>query len=236
MLTEIIHPGDKFDIEILNNFNKNEKKTTYSSQIYDIIEPDKIIAMLPLNKGVVVPLPINEKYEMVIYAKSALYKCRSILKERYRDNNMYVMVLEIYTGFNKCQRREYYRFSYSFDLRYYMLEEDFDIEHDVDKIGPENKGSIQGISIDISGGGMRFVSQKRAEIGRYMLLEFDIMVSGNKVSYSQLAKVIQTKEIHTKKDTYEHRVQFEKITIPERELLIKFIFEQERRYRNIEKS
>ena len=38
MLSEIIHPGDKFDIEILKKIEKNAKKTTYSSQIYDMIK------------------------------------------------------------------------------------------------------------------------------------------------------------------------------------------------------
>ena len=73
-------------------------------------------------------------------------------------------------------------------------------------------------------------------IGQYILLEFAVMVDDKKVEYSQLSKVIYTREVPTKANTYEHRVQFERITIPERELLIKFIFEQERRYRNIEKS
>jgi len=256
MLTEIIRPGDKFDIEILNNFNKNAKKTTYSSQIYDIIDKDKIVAMLPINKGMIVPLPVNEKYEMVIYSKNALYMCRAVLKERYRENNMHVMVLEIYTGLKKHQRREYYRLTYSLDLTYYLLGDDPDTvsglldeilgdgtaddfgaaEKAAADIGAENKGSIQGITIDISGGGMRFVSQKRTEKDEYMLLKFEVMVDNKKIPYSQLAKVVYTKEVPNRKNTYEHRVQFEKMTIPERELLIKFIFEQERRYRNIEKS
>ena len=264
MLSEIIHPGDKFDIEILKKIEKNAKKTTYSSQIYDIIDKDKIVAMLPIYRGLIVPLPINAKYELVIYSNNALYKCNAILKERYKEDNMHVMVLEVCSELKKYQRREYYRLTYSLDLKYYVLGDDLDLALDkMDEIlgifvdeepaevsdeskesednlkqvyDEENQGSIQGITIDISGGGMRFVSKKRADIGQYMLLEFAVMVDGKKVQYSQLAKVIYTKEVPTKANTYEHRVQFERITIPERELLIKFIFEQERRYRNIEKS
>ena len=265
MLTEIIHPGDKFDIEILKKIEKNAKKTTYSSQIYDIIDKDKIVAMLPIYRGLIVPLPINAKYELVIYANTALYKCNAILKERYKEDNMHVMILEICSELKKYQRREYYRLTYSLDLTYYVLGDDLDIaldkmdeileilpveelqdtdetevtvdKHIVSEVkSSENHGSVQGITIDISGGGMRFVSKKRTDIGQYILLEFAVMVDGKKVEYSQLSKVIYTREVPTKANTYEHRVQFERITIPERELLIKFIFEQERRYRNIEKS
>ena len=265
MLSEIIHPGDKFDIEILKKIEKNAKKTTYSSQIYDIIDKDKIVAMLPIYRGLIVPLPINAKYELVIYANTALYKCNAILKERYKEDNMHVMILEICSELKKYQRREYYRLTYSLDLTYYVLGDDLDIaldkmdeileilpveelqdtdetevtvdKHIVSEVkSSENHGSVQGITIDISGGGMRFVSKKRTDIGQYILLEFAVMVDGKKVEYSQLSKVIYTREVPTKANTYEHRVQFERITIPERELLIKFIFEQERRYRNIEKS
>lgn len=265
MLSEIIHPGDKFDIEILKKIEKNAKKTTYSSQIYDIIDKDKIVAMLPIYRGLIVPLPINAKYELVIYANTALYKCNAILKERYKEDNMHVMILEICSELKKYQRREYYRLTYSLDLTYYVLGDDLDIaldkmdeilgilpveelqdtdetevtvdKHIVSEVkSSENHGSVQGITIDISGGGMRFVSKKRTDIGQYILLEFAVMVDDKKVEYSQLSKVIYTREVPTKANTYEHRVQFERITIPERELLIKFIFEQERRYRNIEKS
>jgi len=265
MLSEIIHPGDKFDIEILKKIEKNAKKTTYSSQIYDIIDKDKIVAMLPIYRGLIVPLQVNAKYELVIYASSALYKCNAILKERYKEDNMHVMVLEVCSELKKYQRREYYRLTYSLDLTYYVLGDDLDAALDrMDEIlgiltdeepvevsddgnkgaednakqasGEENQGSIQGITIDISGGGMRFVSKKRTDVGQYMLLEFSVKVDGKDIQYSQFAKVIYTKDVPNRANTYEHRVQFERITIPERELLIKFIFEQERRYRNIEKS
>lgn len=268
MLSEIIHPGDKFDIEILKKIEKNAKKTTYSSQICDIIDRDKIVAMLPIHRGIVVPLPVNVKYELVIYANAALYKCNAILRERYKEDNMHIMVLEICSELKKYQRREYFRLIYSLDLTYYVLGDDLDqamdrmdellgilpdkeaengdadVAEDIknnqriifDEKNNENRGSIQGITIDISGGGMRFVSKKRTEAGQYMLLEFAVTVDGRKIPYSQLARVIYTKDVPTKANTYEHRVQFERITIPERELLIKFIFEQERRYRNIEKS
>ncbi len=269
MLTDIIHPGDRFDIEILKKIEKNAKKTTYSSQIYDIIDKDKIVAMLPIYRGLIVPLSVNAKYELVIYGHSALYKCNAVLKERYKEDNMHVMVLEICSELKKHQRREYYRLTYSLDLTYYILGEELDSALDrMDEIlgimpadevtdggvsnseadgsmtaaavalsdGQEKQGSIQGITIDISGGGMRFVSKNRTDVGQYLMLEFPIVVDGKKVEYSQLAKVICTKEVPNKAQMYEYRVQFERITIPERELLIKFIFEQERRYRNREKS
>mgnify|MGYP003290525574 FL=1 len=241
MLNEIILPGDKFDLEMIN-FEKNSKKITYSSKIYDIIEEDKIKAAMPMQKGAVLPLAVNTKYNLYIYTGSGLYKCSATLTERYREDNLYVMILEVYTGLQRYQRREHYRLNCNIELKYRVLAEkeaemllklktpmDFDNYQ-------QNLGHIKGITLDISGGGMRFVSAYQNQVDDYVLAEFTVPISGKNVSYSILSKIISTREVPNKKHTYEHRVKFENISSKEREMLIKFIFEEERRYRKNEKG
>ena len=241
MLTEIVRPGDKFDLEILN-FEKNAKKITYSSQIYDIIEEGKIKAALPMQKGAIVPLQVNEKYELFIYTKSGLYKCRANLSERYKEGNFYVMILEIYTGLQKFQRREHYRLNCNIDMKYRVLNEK-DAETILKLKTPsdpdssdQNTGYIKGITLDISGGGLRFVSTHEHQVNDYILADFSVPISGKRFSYSLLARIVVTKEVPNKRHTYEHRVKFEGISVAEREQLIRFIFEEERRYRKNEKG
>lgn len=241
MLSEIVLPGDKFDLEMLN-FEKKSKKITYSSKIYDIIEEDKIKAAMPMQKGAIVPLAINTKYELYIFTNNGLYKCRATLTERYREDNLYVMILEVYTGLQKHQRREHYRLSCNIDLRYRVLTEKeaemmLRLKTPEDYENSQQKaGLIKGITLDISGGGMRFVSAYANLIDEYILAEFSIPVNGKIVNYNLLSRVIATREVPNKKNTYEHRVKFENISVKEREQLIKFIFEEERRYRKNEKG
>lgn len=241
MLTEIILPGDKFDMEMLN-FEKKTKKITYSSKIYDIIEEDKIKAALPMQKGVIIPLPVNTKYELYIYAGSGLYKCRATLIERYKEGNMYIMVLEVFTGLQKYQRREHYRLTCNIDLKYRALtEKEADMMlklkvPDSFENDTQNEGYIKGITLDISGGGLRFVSAYANLVGDYILAEFSIPIDGKRFSYSLLARTVMTREVPNKRHTYEHRVKFEGISAAEREQLIRFVFEEERRYRKNEKG
>lgn len=236
MLTGIIHQNDKFDIELIN-FDKNVKKYTYSSKIYGIIEEDKIIAVLPAQNGTVVPLPINEKYELFIYSKSGLYRCKAMLTERYRRDGLYLMVLEIYTGLQKYQRREYYRLTRNLEVAYSLHRED---DQEDDKENDKEEQQIQlrgrGITLDISGGGIRFVSIDKFEKGTCLNMMF--MIPGNEEEYECdfLAKIVHAKAVPNKENTFEYRVQFETISIPDRERLIKFIFEEERRSRKKEKS
>ena len=241
MLNEIVLPGDKFDLEMIN-FEKNSKKITYSSKIYDTIEEDKIKAAMPMQKGAILPLAVNTQYDLYIYTGSGLYKCSATLTERYREDNLYVMILEVYTGLQKYQRREHYRLSCNVELKYRILtEKEADL---VFKLKTpfeyenlqQNLGYIKGITLDISGGGMRFVSAYESRPDEYMLAEFTIPIAGRNVPYSILAKIISTREVPNKKHTYEYRVKFENISSKERELLIKFIFEEERRYRKNEKG
>ena len=89
MLNEIVLPGDKFDLEMIN-FEKNSKKITYSSKIYDIIEEDKIKAAMPMQKGAILPLAVDTKYDLFIYTANGLFKCSATLIERYREDNLYV--------------------------------------------------------------------------------------------------------------------------------------------------
>ena len=241
MLNEIVLPGDKFELEMIN-FEKNSKKITYSSKIYDIIEEDKIKAAMPMQKGAILPLAVNTKYDLFIYTLSGLYKCSATLTERYREDNLYVMILEVYTGLQKYQRREHYRLSCNIDLKYRVLSEKeaelmLRLKTPAEFENPQqNLGYIKGITLDISGGGMRFVSVYECVPDEYILADFSVPIAGKTVTYSILSRIISTREVPNKKHTYEHRVKFEDISSKERELLIKFIFEEERRYRKNEKG
>jgi len=241
MLNEMVHPGDKIELEMIN-FEKKTKKITYSSKIYDIIEENKIKAGMPMQKGAILPLALDTKYDLYIYTGSGLFKCSATLTERYKEDNLYVMILEVYTGLQKYQRREHYRLGCNIDLKYRLLtEKEVDLMLKLKTLpdyenSQQNLGHIKGITLDISGGGMRFVSVYESIPNEYMLAEFSIPIAGKYVTYNILSKIVSVREVPNKKHTYEYRVKFEDISSKERELLIKFIFEEERRYRKNEKG
>lgn len=241
MFKGIVFPGEKFEIGPLK-FNENEKKIMYDSEIYDTIDSNKIKAAVPIKKGALVSLDINSKYELYIHAPGGLYRCRAVLTELYKEGNLYVMILEIYTTLQEYQRREYYRLTCNIDLKYKLLtKEETDMIMQFKELASytndlQTVGLIKGITLDISGGGMRFVSASDANEGDYILAEFNVEVGGKPVKYRLLSTVVMTRELPNRKHIYEHRVKFEKISAKDREQLIKFIFEEERRLRKREKG
>lgn len=245
MLSEIAKPGDKVEIVKVESGENNEnfdKITTYFSKIYDIIEEDKMKIAMPTEGTRMVPLELNDKYEICMYTSQGLYRCRAVMTERYKEDNIYVAIMELYTGVQKYQRRQHYRLECNIELRYRVLTED-EKNLLLSSKTPETfqnevigKGQIRGITLDISGGGIRFISQSPDVEGEHLLVEFDIQLMNVKKHFSIVAVQIDTRRNEKKRDIYEHRVQFENISQREREDLIKYIFEEERRFRRNEKG
>ena len=88
-----------------------------------------------------------------------------------------------------------------------------------------------GDTIDISGGGLRFTGDTLVEKGNKLAVVFDIDYEGNIERYLLAADVIMSFAIPQHHGMYEHRVEFKDISKENREMLIKYIFQEERKIR-----
>ncbi len=245
MLSDIVKPGDKVEVTLADsseNIEKNEKIKTYFSKIYDIMEEDKLKIAMPVDGTKLFVLDFEQKYELCIFTSYGMFKCGVKLVERYKEENLFVAVVELYTALQKFQRRRYYRLQCNIELQYRILTEKETHLLLNEKIPAEyhysliSKGQIQGITLDISGGGIRFISEVENAKGSHMLIEFNVPIGNEMKYFSVVAVQVDSKKLPNREHTYEHRVQFENITKKEREDLIKFIFEEERRFRKNEKG
>ena len=112
-----------------------------------------------------------EKYKKY---RQSLNEFKSINNEaesvRYRDNNIYVLALDLTTNLRKYQRREYYRFSCALEMnsRELLKEEIDSLNHSHTSLQPELPLK-RSVIVDISGGGLRFVSNLEYEKGSIIL-------------------------------------------------------------------
>ena len=93
----------------------------------------------------------------------------------------------------------------------------------------------ESVIVDISGGGLRFVSTHRFEQGSLLYCCYHLMNGGEHKKYEVISKVISCIELDNRPGTYEHRVQYYDIDPMEREEIIKYIFEEERKSRQKKK-
>ena len=178
-------------------------------------------------------LPIDSEYDMIFYGSSGLFQCLGRVIDRYKSNNAYLLLVEMTSNLRKYQRREFYRLRCALEMHARMLRED-EVQTVESRMPYTLAGDLplkESVIVDISGGGLRFVSTHRFEQGSLLYCSYHLMNGGEHKKYEVISKVISCIELDNRPGTYEHRVQYYDIDPVEREEIIKYIFEEERKSR-----
>ena len=232
MLSKYAEAGDKIDLQSVDQLLKNEKGKKYTTRVYDILSDDRLELVMPMEKSKLILLPVDGEYDLCLYTKQGLFQCYARIYDRYKSNNVYVIALELTSNLRKHQRREYFRFGCMLELKVRELksEEVQAAENGKNLIVP-GLPLRRAIASDLSGGGMRFVTNERYEEGSYVYSNFNLTSEGTTREYEVVSKVMTTLEVPNRPDEYEHRVQFANMDRDTREEIIRYIFEEERRIR-----
>lgn len=240
MVTNVIRVGDKIDLVRTNASEEEEEKKVYKSQVYDVMGEEQLKITMPQEKGRLLLLHLDSVYRLQFYAETGLYECKGKVVDRYKTDNVYVVVVEIVSALKKIQRREFYRLNCLLDTKIHILEEEELMAGDLQRILKMQEYSHphyeDGIIVDISGGGARMVTNCEMEEGIYMTLKFHTETQKGSREYELLARAVTLRKLENRKKQYELRVEFEQINNSVRESLIKYIFEEERKKRKSEKG
>lgn len=245
MISDFISLGDRLDLNQAKKKSSGSDSKVYLSQILDIVDDETLNIAMPMEHGRVIPLSVDELFDMRIYTQKGLYQTKVKVTDRFRKSNIFILVVHIESNLVKQQRREFYRLQCLMDVKYREISEqellletrvskgEFETEEDkqnciaaLDKIKNEY---ILGTVLDISGGGVRFLSNKQHEKTSTIQLSLQFPDNPRKVRLIK-GEIIASVPMISNTGKYEHRSQF-RITKDERESIIKFIFEEERRQR-----
>lgn len=208
------------------------EKDYYISKVYDIREDGMVEILMPMEKAKMILLSVDEEYQVYFYANKGIFTGTARVAERYRDENVTVAVLEMISTLKKQQRREYYRYCCMIGMtsRKLGLEEATDYEENHRLLsGEEPDGKC--VIVDISGGGMRFVSPEKYERGNLIHCRFMIKVKDENRIYNVVMRILDCRDMGNGTKNVEYRGQFIAMGNYERESIIKFIFEEERKLR-----
>lgn len=251
MIADVIEVGNKIDIMEINNSKKSdlvenrpirEGKVVYKSQVFDILDNDELKILMPFDGPKVVVLPLNGSYNMCFYTRTGLFQCVGNVIDRYKTSNQLVLVVALKTGLQKVQRREFFRLQKILDIDYRMLTEQESQMESVEEIlkFEQNQDSemnyFQGIVVDLGGGGARFISTQQYDISTYIIIKLKITVNSEQKRLRVIGRIINSEKLQNKSGQYETRVEFVRIKNQDREKLIQYIFEEERKMRQKEKS
>ena len=128
MLSRFVEEGSKVELRALEHGlgESGAENTTkvYQSRVLQILSEDTLEISMPMEQTRLILLPVESEYDMVFFEENSLYQCFSRIVDRYKSNNVYVLVMELTSNLRKYQRREYYRFSCALDMCARNLEEE----------------------------------------------------------------------------------------------------------------
>lgn len=240
MFSKFISIGDRVELQPLFRgglAQEGNSGRVYHSTVQDILSEDTIEVKMPMEKSKLILLPVDAEFDMVFYGASGLYQCLARITDRYKSNNVYLLQMELTSNLRKYQRREFYRLKCALEMYSRTLDEnelkliEGRLPYTLTKGLPLKKSVV----VDISGGGLRFLSVDRYEPGSMLYCSYHLTNGSEHKKFDVICKVISSVELENRPGTYEHRVQYFDLDPEVREEIIKYIFEEERRNRQKKK-
>ena len=241
MLEQYIQLGQRIDLEsvtrIMADGEPQQLRKVYSSKVYDILTDEKIEIVMPYEQRRLVLLPVDSEYSIYFYTDNGMLECRARITDRYKSNNVFILVMELLTNLRKYQRREFYRYNCVLELESRVLEDD-----ERALVGTPLQEFVQdlplqkSVIVDISGGGLRFLSNENYKEGSLLFCRYQLEQKDSGKVYEVIGKVLSTNPAKKRPGFYEYRIQYQHIDNKKREEIIQYIFEEERKNRKKEKG
>ena len=247
MVLKDIKPGLKVNIRLMQEVNREANKegpaaNVYISRVFDITDNGLLELDMPTKEGKLLLLPINVRYEFVFISEGGMYKAEGTIRERFKRGNFYLLRAQLLTKLVKFQRREYYRLNCLIPVVFSGVAdkaEEFERMSDIysylESEPPSVDDTVNATIVDISGGGIRAVAEKKIDGFNYCIIQFSINVRGEQLDLELLAKLIAVQKLEDSKN-YSYRFKFLFKDSKLQETLIRFIFEEERRIRKKEQG
>lgn len=219
---------------------EQERKTgvrahIYKSQVTNLFEDGGLELSMPMESGKLVLLPIGTRFEFVFYAADGLYQSVGLVEERYKSNNMYMLRVSLKSPLCKFQRREYSRMSCAINMAYYGITQQQALKTPQDECiqliqQPEVESTRrEGEIVDISGGGVRFMTDAENKNDGYILIGLRLGSGGQEKTYYIPAHILTSAIVPGSPGRFENRAEFIIKDRFVREEIMRFIFDEERR-------
>lgn len=248
MLSDVLKLGDKIDVTHLDKSGRTAYNArTYVSQLIDFVNSNVIHIATPIVSSTPIILNVGESYQLCFYTSKGLFQCNCVILKNQREGNIIIAVVRITTNLEKYQRRQYFRLECIHDITYRVITREEEIlenklknnECTSEEEIKECKKRLLVIKEiwlpaamkDLSGGGTRFSSAAVHEQGDRLQIKFDLTLGSGIKKMLLGAEIVSVDRVMNRVGLYEYRVEFNDIMNRDREDIIRYIFEQERKRR-----
>ena len=217
--------GTKLELELINSDGIRYENTLVSEFEWAEGENAAMIAA-PINEGVVFPIHTGTGIYIYFIRKkesvTALYRVKAIVIGRDTSDNMALLRVEAVSGIEKVQRRSYFRLGCSLSIQFRQVES-------LNPIHSEGVPFKKALASNLSGGGICLLLEDKVEVGK--LIECEIPTGEGKVVrfYGKIIRYDRSESDDRFK--YEAGIAYIKINENDRETVVKFIFDEQRKLR-----
>lgn len=211
MQIEELRIGKKIYITLKRIDEAIEQNYELPSQIVDIIDNNNFIILSPFYKGNVIELQAGDELIVNLTHENGIYFFLGLVIDIINEEGRAYYSVKVSSDIKKLQRREHFRLEITVPIVYqYITDNDKDIQG-------------QGVTKDVSGGGLKFVSSSEIKVGQSL----DIFVRfSQELEIKTSAKVIRCSRAGHEK--YDISILFGQLSFGKRETLIKYIFNLQR--------
>ncbi len=209
-----INIGNKVEISLQLDGNKSSK--TYISKVESADDPTEVFLQIPSSLGQLVKLPLSDNYSMLFFTKDGMYRFRAAIVGYKTIDKFKYLVVSLLSGGEKVQRRAYFRYNCDIEMQFYKYDENNNIIRD---------NLCEGTMLDLGGGGARFLSNEEMEVKdniQCVIVLMDEFLFANAV-------ILYKDKQYESKFKYQYRVKFTEIMDLERDKIIQYVFNEQRK-------
>jgi c-di-GMP-binding flagellar brake protein YcgR len=246
IISDITRLGDKIDIQLVQQLEQAEQGETkepirtYKSSLFDYRQDKEIEIAMPTENGRMVLFQVGLRVRMLFYTKKGLYTCYGTVQKRYKKDNFFMLAMLITSEPEKYQRREFFRIQNSIELRYVPVPEEIAYLESTEELfaklqaGAYIEKEKKAVSCDISGGGIRFSTEERLEKDSFVVVVIRLCNEKIDQTFYLVTEIVDAQQSEKNTDKYIHRGKFLFKDLKDRETIVRYVFEEERRIRRKE--
>jgi c-di-GMP-binding flagellar brake protein YcgR len=210
-ISKFLSIGTKIHILVMNNNNESQ----YVSRVDNINEDGTIDVLIPISKRRIVYINEDTVLKVIITKEGAIYEFEAEVENKLFGVDL-LLRLKRTSDIQKIQRRNYFRLKSLNTIK---------IRKIVNLTEAIFSEYFNVAMVDISGGGLAFNSELELDIND--LIEISVTLNSNTINL--LGMVVRADRNENNLKIMEYGINFEKITDTERNIIMTFIFEEQRK-------
>lgn len=208
--------GTKVEMKVVDPID-GKLDIAFISQIENYCDQNTLIMSAPIYESRIYPIRVNSKIEAYAYRSDHIYRILGFVEKRLIIDDIAVLEVKITEEIQRIQRRQFYRFKCSVPVTFYLQQSDEQ---------QDEAEEIIGQTLNISGGGLAAITDKPLQKD-YKIVGQLFMNNDNFINFN--VKVIRcTANVINDKLKYISSIGFIDMGYKEREMIVNYIFDQQR--------